>query len=119
MKMKDMWIITAIVVFSSFFATAYVRHATGSDRRVAYRRSSQYPKINDNLWIRSSFDMDRNELFRKDHFITCASTIDDQLDSIGDDDPFLDSLNEIQRDIVTSDLSNIRVQAGPGSGKTR
>ena len=117
--MKDMWIITAIVVFTPFFATAYIRHAIASDHLVAYRRSPQYPKDINDLRITSSFDMDRNEPFRKDHFITCASSIDDQLDSIGGDDPFLDSLNEIQRHIVTADLSNIRVQAGPGSGKTR
>lgn len=36
-----------------------------------------------------------------------------------DDDPYLQSLNSVQRSIVAADLKNIRVQAGPGSGKTR
>ena len=117
--MKDMCIITALVMFSPFFATAYIRYATVSDHRVAYRRSLWYPKNSNALRIRSFFHMNRDESFRKDNFITCASNVDYQLDSNGDDDTFLDSLNEIQRHIVTVDLNNIRVQAGPGSGKTR
>ena len=32
---------------------------------------------------------------------------------------FLNGLSDVQRSIVTADLNNIRVQAGPGSGKTR
>ena len=36
-----------------------------------------------------------------------------------DDDPYMQSLNSVQRSIVGADLKNIRVQAGPGSGKTR
>ena len=36
-----------------------------------------------------------------------------------DDDPYMQSLNSVQRSIVAADLKNIRVQAGPGSGKTR
>ena len=35
------------------------------------------------------------------------------------DDPYMQSLNSVQRSIVGADLKNIRVQAGPGSGKTR
>lgn len=34
-------------------------------------------------------------------------------------DDFLHGLSGAQKDIVTADLASIRVQAGPGSGKTR
>ena len=33
--------------------------------------------------------------------------------------PFLQNLSEAQRSVVTAGIKNIRVQAGPGSGKTR
>jgi hypothetical protein len=36
-----------------------------------------------------------------------------------DEEFFLNGLSDVQRSIVTADLNNIRVQAGPGSGKTR
>ena len=38
---------------------------------------------------------------------------------VADDDLYIQSLNSVQRSIVSADLRNIRVQAGPGSGKTR
>ena len=34
-------------------------------------------------------------------------------------DEYLQGLSSAQREIVTADLASIRVQAGPGSGKTR
>ena len=45
--------------------------------------------------------------------ISTSSSID------ADDELFLEGLSDMQRSIVTADLNNIRVQAGPGSGKTR
>ena len=118
-KMKDVCIITALAVFSSFLATAYIPYSTVSDHRVACRRSLWYPKDDNSLRIQSSFNINRDESSMKHNFITYASNIDDHLDSKSDDDTYLDGLDEIQRHIVTEDLSNIRVQAGPGSGKTR
>lgn len=118
-ELKDICVITALAVFSPFFATAYRRYATEFAHRDALRGSSWFTTEKLSLLYRSRFRLKVDEPSQKNHFIICASNSDHLSFTNEDDDAFLDGLNEIQRQIVTADLMNTRVQAGPGSGKTR
>lgn len=57
--------------------------------------------------------------FRHSRSRNCQPLLASNFEVDFNDENYLHGLSSAQREIVTADLNNIRVQAGPGSGKTR
>ena len=57
--------------------------------------------------------------FRHSRSRNCQPLLASNIEADFYDENYLHGLSSAQREIVTADLTNIRVQAGPGSGKTR
>ena len=115
---------SAVVVISSYFHYGFLQPSHTSNRVTTASRSALCEVL------RSIIRSDVKFAYR--NVIVRGSRSDDapfstDIDRIGehssglisDDDPYMQSLNAVQRSIVSADLRNIRVQAGPGSGKTR
>ena len=116
---------SAVVVISSYFHYGFLQPSHTSSNRVTTASRSALCEV---LRTIIRFDVKfayRNVIVRGSRsddapFSTDIDRIGEHSSGlIGDDDPYMQSLNAVQRSIVSADLRNIRVQAGPGSGKTR